>query len=133
MGAGGRGARDNSQDVLRGSKMSLLDTILATARDQFPAIAGSTFFAVLSKPEKKWHRVFIFAGGLVISQIFTEPTTGHLHLEPWAGAIGFIYGLLGITIAMFSLSMIEAAKEYAPDVIKGWLNRILGGTNNGPD
>jgi hypothetical protein len=113
--------------------MSLLDTILATARDQFPAIAGSTVFAVLTKPEKKWHRVFIIAGGLAISQVFTDPTVTQFALDRWAGPIGFIYGLLGITIAMFSLSMIEAAKEYAPDVIKGWLNRLLGGANNGPD
>jgi hypothetical protein len=113
--------------------MSLLDTILATARDQFPAIAGSTVFAVLSKPEKKWHRVFIVAGGLAISQVFTDPTITHFSLGHWVGPVGFIYGLLGITLAMFSLSMVEAAKEYTPEMIKRWLNRMLGGTKDGPD
>jgi hypothetical protein len=113
--------------------MSLLDTILATARDQFPAIAGSTVFAILAKPEKKWHRVFIAAGGLAISQVFTNPTVDHFELARWAGPIGFIYGLLGITLAVFSLSMVEAAKGYAPSVMKKWLNQLLGGTNSGPD
>jgi hypothetical protein len=113
--------------------MSLLDAILATARDQFPALMGSTVAGIFSKPEKKWHRAFTVAGGLVISQIFTTPTVEHFNLDIWVGPIGLLYGLSGIAVSVLILSLIKSAQDFGPEVVKGWLNRLLGGTNNGPD
>lgn len=111
--------------------MTWYDPVVDAIKSGYPGFAGSSVFAIVSKPKSKWQVVAILASGLSISQIFTSPVVGHFDLQTFVGPIGFIIGFSGMIGAQIGLSVLDGAKEFMPNIVRNWIENKLGATKKG--
>lgn len=111
--------------------MAWYETLTEAARSGLPGFAGSTVFAIASKPKSIWQTAGIIACGLAFSQVFTKPLVNHLDLDTFVGPIGFLLGFGGMTFALLGVILSQMAQELGPNVVKEWIKSKTGGDKDG--